>query len=117
MNSYILVFQVGMILIVLLIVLLFESIVKNAYQRRRQFWDAIGQPRSFFWAGPKIPRPAYGAWNAMGRLWWTLLLHPPTWIQSDAQLRNQVRSFRLLYLALFLFFFAWLGVGLTSERL
>jgi hypothetical protein len=53
----------------------------------------------------------------MGRLWWTLLLHPPTWIQSDAQLRNQVRSFRLLYLALFLFFFAWLGVGLTSERL
>src|SRR5262245_31998301 len=108
-TGYIFVFQAGMVLITVPIVLLFESIVRNAYHRRREFWDAIGQPRSVFWSGPKVPKPAYGAWNAMSRLWWELLLRPPVWIQSDELLRRQVRSFRLLYIVLFLFVFVWLG--------
>ena len=117
MSSYIIILQIGAALLLLLIVLVFEQIVRTAYGRRREFWEVIGRPRSFFWAAPGAPKSAYSAWSAMGRFWWLVLFHSPVWITSDERLRVQVRGFRVLYITLFAFFLGWAAVGLWTGAL
>ncbi len=117
MSSYILVLQVGMVLLLSLIVLTFERIVRTAYARRRDFWVLAGRPRGFFWAAPEALNSSYSAWSAMGRLWWLVLFRSPVWISSDECLRVQVRAFRALYLAMFAFLLSWVAYGLWRGTL
>jgi hypothetical protein len=117
MDGYILIIQIGGGVLALLHVLCFDRLVRAAYSRRREFWEAVGRPRGFFWAAPQTARWAHATWVATSRFWWSVLLRSHVWMKSDEYLMAQVRGFRGFYFGLWTFFVAWLVFGFLTGRL
>ncbi|HWQ92786.1 MAG TPA: hypothetical protein VN673_14010 [Clostridia bacterium] len=117
MNTYIFILQVGGLCLCLVQIFYFDRLARGIYSHQQEFWDGIGRPRGFFWAAPNTARWAHATWVATTRLWWSLLLHSPTWMRSDAHLYRQVWTFRAATLMLFLFFISWFIYGVQTGRL
>ena len=114
MSVHILILQIGLGSLGLLHLLYYDRIVRGVYTSKRSFWNILGRPNGFFWSPPETSWWALSAAMARGWLWWTLLRRPPVWLQADGRARRELGIFRGSYLAAWIFFVAWVGIGILG---